>query len=128
MGQLAAQLPPSEQSDSVRGEDLHDSVCVPGGQSSLPSTALNSAFLQRLKHVDMLTLCLFFRSWTTASSLPSSPKTSAWSSTPETPRSHHLAPSGTCLGADTPRLQTGREPLSLLSTVRRPDQMYSKRT
>lgn len=33
VGQLSAQLPPAQQSHSLWREDLHDPVCVPGGQS-----------------------------------------------------------------------------------------------
>lgn len=46
-------------------------------------------------------------SWTIASSLLLLPKTSAWSSTPEMQRFPLPVPSGTSLGADTPKLQTG---------------------
>lgn len=33
MGQLPAQLPFAQQSHSIWGEDLHDSVCISGGHS-----------------------------------------------------------------------------------------------
>ena len=46
-------------------------------------------------------------SWTIASSLLLLPKTSAWSSTPEMQRFPLPVPSGTSLGVDTPKLQTG---------------------
>lgn len=49
----------------------------------------------------------YLYSWTIASSLLLLPKTSAWCFTPETLRSPLLGPSGTCLGADTPKLLTG---------------------
>lgn len=49
----------------------------------------------------------YLYSWTIASSLLLLPKTSAWCFTPETLRSLLLGPSGTCSGADTPKLLTG---------------------
>lgn len=55
---------------------------------------------------NILTVCPF-PSLTIASSLLLLPKTSAWSSTPETQRSPLHVPSGTSLGADTPKLLTG---------------------
>lgn len=50
-------------------------------------------------------------SWTIASSLPLSPKTSARSFTPETPRFPHPVLSRTSLGLDTPKLLTGKSGL-----------------
>lgn len=47
-------------------------------------------------------------SWTTASSPPSSLKTSAWCSTPGTLRSPRRVLSGTSLGVGTPKLLTGK--------------------
>lgn len=47
-------------------------------------------------------------SWTTASSPPSSLKTSLWCSTPGTPKSLLPVHSGTSLGVATPKLLTGK--------------------
>lgn len=57
VGQLPAQLPPAEQSHSIRGEDLHDSVCISGGQSLF--CGFISAFIWMSKHLTCF-LCLLF--------------------------------------------------------------------
>lgn len=100
VGQLPAQLPPAEPSDSLRREDLHDLICVSGGLYLLHLCTASPSL------DGCLPLCSS-SSWTTASSLPSSPKTSAWCSTRGTLRSPLLVLSGTCLGADTLKLLTG---------------------
>lgn len=84
-----------------------------GRRSSWPCLHIwRSVFAPPVYRIDLsaclLTFVPFLCSWTTASSLPSSLKTSVWCSTRETLRSPLLVLSGTCLGADTLKLLTGK--------------------
>lgn len=93
LGQLNAQLTAPEQSHSVRGEDLHDPLRLPGGTVRSVLSQVYPPFLA-VRNASS------WRRWRTAPNLRSSPKTSAWCFTPETQSSRPPVPSGTSLAPE----------------------------
>lgn len=94
LGQFNAQLAAPEQSHSIRGEDLHDPLRLPGGTVHC---LLSRARPPPLRVRNTSSPC---RRWKTAPNLPLSPKTSAWCFTPETQSSQPPVPSGTSLAPE----------------------------